>query len=191
VPDMTDVAHTYPIELVGRLTAAVHEAGARVAVHTLLPDAGRFVVAGVDSIEHGVGLDEAALDEMAARGVAWTPTLCAVTSAVDDAAAPPAARDRARAARDRLRELLPRAVSLGVPVLAGTDVVGSLPREVALLADMGLEPAQALAAASDAARRFLGAEPASDVVTYAADPREDPAVLATPVAVVLRGVRVR
>jgi imidazolonepropionase-like amidohydrolase len=79
-----------------------------------------------------------------------------------------------------------------VPVLAGTDVVGSLPREVALLAELGLDPVQALAAASDGARRFLGVEaPGCDVVTYDADPREDPAVLATPAAVVIGGVRIR
>jgi imidazolonepropionase-like amidohydrolase len=70
-------------------------------------------------------------------------------------------------------------------------VVGSLPREVALLADLGLEPAQALAAASDTARRFLGAEPAGDCVTYSSDPRDDPAVLGSPAAVVLRGTRIR
>jgi imidazolonepropionase-like amidohydrolase len=149
------------------------------------------VTAGADSIEHGVGLDEGALDEMAARGVAWTPTLCALTAAVENPAAPPPARERARAARERVRELLPHAVARGVPVLAGTDVVGSLPREVALLAELGLDPAQALAAASDTAHRFLGAEPAGDVVTYPADPRGDPGVLGSPAAVVLRGVRVR
>jgi len=35
-----------------------------------------------------------------------------------------------------------------VPVLAGTDVTGSIPQEVALLPQMGLEPAEALVSAS-------------------------------------------
>jgi hypothetical protein len=45
------------------------------------------------------------------------------------------------AGRARIAELLPLAVRLGVPVLAGTDVTRSIPPEVALLAQLGLEPA--------------------------------------------------
>jgi imidazolonepropionase-like amidohydrolase len=82
------------------------------------------------------------------------------------------------------------AVRLGVPVLAGTDVTGSIPKEVALLAQMGLSPQDALAAASTWPRRFLRA-PAADVVTYHHDPREDPGQLARPAAVVAGGVRLR
>jgi hypothetical protein len=34
---------------------------------------GQLVTAGVNSIEHGIGLDEAAIKEMAHRGTAWNP----------------------------------------------------------------------------------------------------------------------
>jgi len=79
-----------------------------------------------------------------------------------------------------------------VPVLAGADVVGTVAREVSMLAELGLEPAQALAAASSVARDFLGGTTESaDVVTYARDPRLDPAVLGSPTAVVVRGTRIR
>jgi imidazolonepropionase-like amidohydrolase len=53
----------------------------------------------------------------------------------------------------------------------------------------------ALRAATTAARAFLG-EPSledgarADVVTYEGDPRDDPAVLRSPAAIVLGGVRV-
>jgi hypothetical protein len=93
--------------------------------------------------------------------------------------------------RARIAELLPLAVRLGVPVLAGTDVTGSIPREVALLAQMGLEPQDALAAASTWPRRFLGAAKTADVVTYDRDPRQDPDQLARPAAVVAGGIRLR
>jgi len=66
------------------------------------------------------------------------------------------------------------AARLGVPVLAGTDITGSIPREVALLSQMGLEPKDALAAASVWPRRFLGAAATADIVTYHHDPRDDP-----------------
>ena len=78
-----------------------------------------------------------------------------------------------------------------VRVLAGTDIVGTIAQEVALLAAHGLTAAQAIAAAGSGARDFLGIRPAGDIVTYHDDPREDPAVLASPAAVVVRGVRVR
>jgi imidazolonepropionase-like amidohydrolase len=58
-----------------------------------------------------------------------------------------------------------------------------------------MPPADALAAASTAARRYLGLpglEPGApaDLVCYPADPRDDPEVLAHPSAVVIRGKRV-
>jgi imidazolonepropionase-like amidohydrolase len=76
-------------------------------------------------------------------------------------------------------------------VLAGTDVTGSIPGEVALLAEMGLDPRDALAAASVWPRRFLGAVAGPDIVTYHHDPRRDSDQLAHPAAVVVRGTRLR
>jgi imidazolonepropionase-like amidohydrolase len=78
-----------------------------------------------------------------------------------------------------------------VRVLAGTDVVGTIAEEIALLADHGLTAAQSITAAGPAARDFLGIHPEGDIVTYDDDPLQDPAVLARPAAVVVRGVRVR
>jgi imidazolonepropionase-like amidohydrolase len=182
---------TYPIGAIAQLTAAVHEAGARVAVHSTLPDAGQLVAAGVDSIEHGIGLDEAAITEMAARGTAWTPTIGALRALLDDPDLPPARRPGLQEGLHRLAGLLPLAVGHGVPVLAGTDVMGSIPGEVALLAQMGLDPQDALAAASTWPRRFLGAAASADIVTYHHDPRGDPAQLTNPAAVVAGGTRLR
>jgi imidazolonepropionase-like amidohydrolase len=67
---------------------------------------------------------------------------------------------------------------------------------VALLQRCGLSPVDALAAASTAARRYLGlpgledGAPA-DLVCYAADPRDDPEVLGSPSAVLVGGRRAR
>lgn len=192
VPELTDTARTYPVELIASLCEAVHVAGARVAVHTTLADVGAFISAGIDSIEHGPGLDASDVEEMGRRGVAWTPTLCAMFPAVEDPETTPEQREQALETRARLTELLPLAVRHGVPVLAGTDVVGSIPREVAMLSEMGLEPSQALAAASDWARRFIGADAGrTDIVTYEHDPRDDPTQLAHPAAVVMAGNRLR
>jgi imidazolonepropionase-like amidohydrolase len=78
----------------------------------------------------------------------------------------------------------------------GTDTAGTVAREVALLAEHGLEPVAALQAATTTGYRFLGepfdqaGQPAT-LVTYQDDPREDLAVLSSPRAVIIDGVRVR
>ena len=150
-PDLaagTDTQATYPTPAIAELVAAVHGAGARVAAHTTLAAAGQLVGVGVDSIEHGFRLDERAVHEMAGRGTAWTPTVTALEGLLAAPDLGPGRRRRLQEGRERVAELLPLAVRLGVPVLAGTDVTGSIPREVVLLAELGLEPSQALAAAS-------------------------------------------
>jgi Amidohydrolase family len=192
LPDFTDPAPTYSTRVIEELTRAVHAAGARVAVHSTLPTVGEFVTAGVDSIEHGPALDGPTLDRMAATGTGWTPTCCALFALAADPDLSPERRRLLEEEKERMSELLPYAVAKGVPVLAGTDVAGSMAREVALLADLGLDPSQALAAASDTARTFLGFQPDSaNIVTYAHDPRDDPSLLDTPAAVVVNGIRVR
>jgi imidazolonepropionase-like amidohydrolase len=126
---------------------------------------------------------------MAGRGTAWTPTVGALVAMLD---APATTQKRRRGFAEgyaRVAELPPLAVRLGVPVLAGTDVTGSIPREVALLAQMGLDPRDALAAASTWPRRFLGAPATTDIVTYQHDLRQDPGQLACPAAVVADGIR--
>lgn len=197
-PDLTregsSPEQTFGIDVVTAMVDAVHAAGARVAAHVTTPLVRDLVPAGIDSVEHGTALDDGTLQEMARRGVAWTPTLCAVTSPAP-ADAPAAVVERRAARLDLLRELLPRAVASGVTLLTGSDVVGSVAGEVALLTSYGVDPVQALAAATTAARDFLRFDPLAagaraDLVTFARDPREDPEVLAHPAAVVAGGVRV-
>jgi imidazolonepropionase-like amidohydrolase len=121
----------------------------------------------------------------------WTPTIGALLALLD---APDMSRQRHRTLQDgraRLAEVLPVATRLGVPVLAGTDVTGSIPREVALLTQLGLAPKDALAPASTWSRRLLGAAASADIVTYHHDPREDPDQLADPAVVVAGGIRLR
>jgi imidazolonepropionase-like amidohydrolase len=185
---------TYSLDAVEAMVQAVHGAGGKVAAHTTTDLVGDLVRAGIDSVEHGTGLDEAALHLMADSGAAWTPTLCAVMGA--PATASDAARRRAEAYRERLRELLPLAHRLGVPVLTGTDTAGTVAREIGLLAEYGLEPVAALRAATTDGYRFLGENYAeigqpTTLVTYDSDPREDLAVLSSPAAVIIDGVRVR
>jgi imidazolonepropionase-like amidohydrolase len=186
VPHST--AATYGLGTLRQAVSAAHAAGARVAVHSNLPDSGLAGI-GADSIEHGVALGHAELEALGARGGTWTPTLCAVLRNRDSP--DPEVRARPGELRERLRDCLPYAVARGVRVLAGTDTAGTIADEIALLADHGLTAEQAITAAGSLARDFLGVHPYGDIVTYGADPRDDPGVLAAPAAVVVRGVRVR
>jgi hypothetical protein len=192
LPQRTAPEPTYPTELIAQMVVAVHSAGARVAAHSTIGTVGDLVDAGVDSIEHGVGLDFDALRRMAERETAWTPTLSAILGLLNDPGTSEDRRAQDRDALARFRELLPAAVRLGVPVLAGTDVVGTIAGEVRLLGEFGLSPQDALAAASIWPRQFLGLDaPSPDIVTYEHDPRDDPAILSSPSAVVSGGLRLR
>lgn len=192
-----EIRPNYDTALLREVAAVTRAGGARLAIHALGPQACRAAVeAGADSVEHGCNLDDGLLAAMAAHGTAWTPTLSAVTVPNPDSSG----ADKRRKAEwlDNIRATLPRAVALGVPVLAGTDTVahGSIAGEVALLVEFGLKPLDALRAATTTARAFLSAPgledgAPGDLVTFDADPRDDPEVLRSPTAVVLRGRRVR
>ena len=96
---------------------------------------------------------------------------------------------------ERIEPLIVRAQERGVVLLAGTDGVFPVTREVARLQQAGLDPAVALATASSAARSALG-EPGldggapADLLWFAADPRGSPELLERPDLVLLHGERV-
>lgn len=184
-------------EILAAAVEAVHAAGGRVAAHCQTADGCRVAVeAGVDSIEHGMHLDPGLLDQMAARGTALVPTLLAFASMIDQVRgrAPSGFRDWFVRGWDGLFETVRAAHDSGVVVLAGTDGLpfGRVATEIDWLVRAGLPAEAALGAASWRARNWLGlpgltdGAPA-DLVVYDADPTGDPAVLARPRAIVLKG----
>jgi imidazolonepropionase-like amidohydrolase len=171
---------SYERDVVERVCRAVHAAGGRVAAHTSGAHAGELVRAGVDSIEHGPGLDAVVVREMAARGTIWVPTLATVAGVCDAvvaAGAPPA--PLARQVLARYAETIPLAVDLGVPVLAGTDESphGTLHRELEQLVRFGLDPGQAIDAATTVAHAALEIRDDGRRIVLASDPRRDLAAL--------------
>jgi imidazolonepropionase-like amidohydrolase len=189
----------YPRDVLHALVQAVHAAGGRVMAHSTGQAVADLVAARVDSIEHGMQLNGELLETMAQNGIAWTLTMATALKHVGALATldnPIGAMILSQLAR--VRELLPLAVSLGVPLLAGTDELphGAIAQELAVLYEFGLSPRDAIAAASTAARAWLGLPDvtvgtAADLVTFPADPRANLAVLAHPAAVVFNGRRIR
>lgn len=188
----------YPREVLAEVVREVHAAGSRVMAHSTGLGAADLVAAGVDAIEHGMALTPDLVAAMADRGIAWTTTFATAhkhLGALVDQQSPVGGYIRGKL--DVLRELLPRAVALGVPVLAGTDEVpgAALVRELDYLPRFGLTPTQTLAVGSTSARTWLGfpdvdAGGVADLVLYDADPRADLTALDRPSAVVFDGARV-
>ena len=164
-----DLAPLWPDDVLVAAIDAAHAAGARVTAHVFGADAlPGLIRAGIDCIEHGTGLTDDLIAEMARRGTALVPTLINVETfpAIADrrrGEVPGLRRAHARAARRRARRRR-RAVEAGVPVYAGTDAGGGIAHgriadEVVALRAAG-HP-DALGAASWAAREWLG-RPGSD-----------------------------
>ncbi len=197
-----DLAPEWPAEALAAAMRAAHEEGARVTAHTFGTDAlPGLIGAGIDCIEHGTGLTEDLIGEMAARGTAVVPTLVNVENFPGFAAAGekkfPAYASTMRRLYAQSGAVVRAAFEAGVPVFAGTDAGGSIAHgliadEVRALHAAGLPAEEALAAASWRARSWLGlpcieeGAPA-DVVVYDADPRADLDSLQRPQRMILRG----
>lgn len=186
---------TYSRAALIEVAAAVHDAGARIFAHVssdAIPD---LLDAGFDSLEHAPAVTVEQLDRMREQGTAWTPTLTTVAGAMEFVVGnvPPLAA-AAQVWLDGLHHTVAYAAESGVTLLAGSDEKGpgTVWREVARLAEFGVPPTAAIAAATTGARAFFGLpglEPGApaDLVTFAADPRLDLAELGRPAAVVARG----
>ena len=196
-PTTGHVEQHYDADVLTNVVRAVHESGARVAMHCMdTASVEAALQSGIDSIEHGCNIQLSQLERMAAAGIAWCPTITLVSGFMLDQELPdPEFQARARRFyTDELKDLLPRAAALGVTILAGSDTIppAEFWREVATLHRYGLDPDVALASATTTARAYLGlhdieeGSPA-DVVLYAADPRNDPEVLQRPSLVMVGG----
>jgi imidazolonepropionase-like amidohydrolase len=176
-----------------------HARGAKVTAHaTNLPGAAEGVRAGVDAIEHGSHLDADLCSEMAGRGTYVVSTLAVFHSWLTfgrTTALPRFATDEGRstieARLEQSRESLRLARAAGVPIAAGTDFGGGSLRanqlawEVESMVTAGLEPWEALAAATwrggdlldepDAGRIREGGP--ADFFLVHGDPLSDPGAL--------------
>lgn len=191
---------SYPAPTLRAAVEAVHALGGRVAAHCFTRAGTEVAVrAGVDSLEHGWGLDEALVDVMAERGIAWAP-LTGIAGRMWRIARRVGDPERERWVEDtmeRLALLLPLAESRGVRLLAGTDVFPevTVADEIRQLHELGVSADGALAAGGWAAREWLG-EPGivngapADLVLYRDDPRERLEVLCSPALILIGGERV-
>jgi len=182
-----------------RVTLLAHERGAKVTAHaTNLSGASAGVFGGVDSIEHGDELDAETCAEMARRGTFLVSTLSVFGSWLGFHTSTTIPRFAADDFPTRLAARLEKALTsvelahrTGVKISAGTDFgggsvrAGQLAGEVQLLVGAGLEPWEALAAATWRGGELLGRPEAgtlteggpADFFLVHGDPLSDPGAL--------------
>lgn len=196
----------------GALAKAVevaHEHGARVTAHVFGEDAiPGLIAAGIDCLEHATGMTDDAIAAMAARGTALVPTLINIEnfpSIADRATKFPTYAAHMRALHAGAGGRVRAAIEAGVAVYAGSDAGGGISHgrivdEIIALHRVGMNPTDAIGAASWRARRWLGMPAAigecldgvpADLLLYDTDPRQDLTALRYPKHVVLRGRLIR
>jgi imidazolonepropionase-like amidohydrolase len=194
------------------MTKAVHTRGGRVACHSGYLDGARVAAeAGVDSIEHGMELDDGIARTMKKNNVTLTSTLSVFaswetfgrTTAIDRFTADEG-RQRIAKRKEGAYASVAAAKRAGVRIATGSDFgggsvrAGHLAWEVELLVAAGLTPREALVAATRAGGELLGDDHAgriepgmpADLVLVHGDPLSDARALWRVWAVFQAGVRV-
>jgi imidazolonepropionase-like amidohydrolase len=157
-------AHFRPEEL-DVLVEEAMAAGIFVMAHAqAAPGIKNAIRAGIRSIDHGIYLDDEAIELMLERGTWLVPTLVAPRGVIDAADAgasiPEASVAKAREVVETHAASFAKAVAAGVKVAMGTDS-GVTPhgenlRELALMVEGGMTPMQALEATTRSAAELMG-----------------------------------
>jgi imidazolonepropionase-like amidohydrolase len=160
-----------------------HRLGKKVAAHAIGSDGiAAALRAGVDTIEHGDGLTDALMDDMARRGIYWVPTLT-----VGLYVAPGRGGNWQKMA-DLQRENFGKAMKKGVKIALGTDAGGfdwkkvNQAKEFEYYVQYGMTPVQSIRTGTSVAAELLGwsdktgtieAGKWADLVAVSGDPLKD------------------
>ena len=160
-----------------------HRLGKKVAAHAIGSDGiSAALRAGVDTIEHGDGLTEPQMEEMAKRGIYWVPTI------VVGAYVAPGRGGNWTKMVDLEKTAFQKALKKGVKIALGTDAGGfdwkeiNAAREFQYYADYGMTPMQSIRTGTSVAAELLGwsdklgtveAGKWADLVAVSGDPLKD------------------
>jgi imidazolonepropionase-like amidohydrolase len=173
-------------EEVRAMVGEAHRLGRKVAAHAMGREGIESALhGGVDTIEHGDGLDEEMMDLMIQRGVYWCPTIYVGVYVAQGRAAAGAPVWNTMVELEA--KAFGKAVRKGVKISFGTDAGGfawteNEAKEFGYMVKYGMTPLQAIQSATLVAARLLdqqdslGAiEPGkfADIVAVSGDPLKD------------------
>ena len=188
--DQPDFTQFSPEELAVIVREAAYRGGIKVMAHAQGSEGIKNAVrAGVHSIEHGVYLDDEAIELMLKHGTFLVPTMIApiaVLEAGEEGGMAEHAVRKARQVVEAQADSFRRAHKAGVKIAMGTDA-GVLPhgtnlRELGLMVDAGMTPMEAIVATTRTAAECLGwqdrigtveAGKLADLVITKSDPLRD------------------
>jgi len=187
-------ASQYTLEEMKAIVADAHRLGRKVAAHAHGAQGIRWASeAGVDSIEHGSYIDDAAIAEMKKNGTYLVPTLYLGDWFLENAekiGTPAELIAKGREVMPAARKNVARAFAAGVKVGFGTDAAvyphGLNAHEFAVMVRLGLTPLQAIQAATINDADLLGwsdkvgtieAGKWADIVAVDGDPLADVSML--------------
>ena len=149
--------------------------------------------AGIDTIDHGTYIDEAAAKAMRENGTVLIPTLMAlqgVSEGIGKGVYTPVVEAKIRAVQPFMATLVSRARANGVTIAFGTDAGvyqhGRNAQEFRLMLAQGMTSREALAAATTTAAKVLGMENeigkiavgySADIIAVEGNPLQDATVL--------------
>src|SRR5579864_3269423 len=180
----------YTLEEMKAIVADAHRLGRKVAAHAHGAEGIRWAAeAGVDSVEHGSYIDDAAIAVMKEHGTYLVPTLYLGDWMIDNAGLthlPAPLLAKAQEVIPAARKNIAHAFAGGVKVAFGTDAAvyphGMNAHEFAVMVKLGLTPLQAIQASTVNAADLLGwsgkvgtLEPGAwaDMVAVEGDPLKD------------------
>jgi imidazolonepropionase-like amidohydrolase len=175
------------------LVDEAHRAGLRVAAHTYTDSAARLAIEiGVNSIEHGLYLQEETFRRMAQKNIYYVPTLLVYELWRDDKLfGKLSEREKQKLSYTCRRhiETFQRALKTPVRIAFGTDTFefpGTNAEELVVMVRSGMKPIDALRSATSVSAELLGLGheigtiekgKAADIIAFSGDPVKDISVV--------------
>lgn len=198
-------ASQYTLEELKAIVADAHRLGRKVAAHAHGAQGILWASeAGVDSVEHGSFIDDAAIQMMKSKGTYLVPTLYLTDWMTENAVnigLPEMYAGKMRTVTAVARSNVKKAFDAGVKVAFGTDAAvyphGLNAREFAVYVKLGMTPLHAIQTATVNAADLLGwsdrigsieAGKFADIIAVNGDPTKDVTLLENPVFVMKGGV---